>query len=347
MDQTGRAVPIELAGPGTSRRALLLGGLAGGLVLLAGGSAWRRAAHAPQLYRAARPAMGTVAEVLLAHPGPGGPALAEAALEEVGRVEARMTRFDPTSEVGRVNAGPGRFFPVSSMTGHVVRTALEVARATDGAFDPGLGALEALWGFYRHRAPASLPDARRLARQAAGAGYRQVELAGDLLRPRLRVGGAVRLDLGGIAKGYAVDRAAALLRGHGVRHALINVGGDLYALGTHPAGRPWQVGVRHPRRPGRYLTRLSLSDRAVATSGDYENFFIADGQRYHHLLDPRTGAPAPFHQSVTVTARSAMMADALATAAFATPPPQAERLLARMVHGGWLTVDRTGAILRG
>lgn len=347
MDQTGRAVSVGRAAGGASRRAVLCGGLAGGLVLLAGGSAWWEAARRTRIFRAARPAMGTMAEVVLAHPAPRGRALAEAALEEVREVEARMTRFDPASEVGRVNAEPGRFLPVSTMTGHVVRTGLEIARATDGRFDPALGALEALWGFYERRAPARLPDARRLAREASCAPYRQVELAGDERRPRLRVGEAVRLDLGGIAKGYAVDRAAALLRRHGVRHALINVGGDLYALGNHPEGRPWRVGVRHPRRPGRFLTILSLRDRAVATSGDYENFFMAGGQRYHHLLDPRTGAPAPFHQSVTVTAPSVMIADALATAAFTFPPAEAARLLGRRAPGGWMTVDRTGAILRG
>ncbi len=330
---------------GMGRRTLLTGGLAGGLLILGGGAVWL--GRALPLVRASVPAMGTVAEVLLPAPSARGEKLARAALDEIRDVEARMTRFDPASEIGRVNGEPGRAFAVSPMTAHVVRTALEIARVSGGSFDPALGRLGAIWGFYERRPPARLPDARELAPAAGRSLFGQVELGGGERRPRLRVSGPdAQLDLGGIAKGYAVDRAVALLRRHGVNHALVNVGGDLYALGRHPEGRPWQVGVRHPRDKGRFLEVLSIEDGAVATSGDYENFFMAGGRRYHHLLDPRTGRPAPFHQSVTVTAPSVMTADALATATSTSSPPQARGLLRRLAPGRWMTVDQTGAVFR-
>jgi thiamine biosynthesis lipoprotein len=289
--------------------------------------------------------MGTQATVLLAHDGAEAEALLREALAAIRDVERRMTRFVAASEIGRVNGSPGTAFPVSAETATVVGTALEVARASDGRFDPGLGVPGELWGFYDRRRPARLPDAGALRSWSGGAAYRAVELLNEGASASLRLrDGGVQLDLGGIAKGFAVDRAVRRLRAGGVRHALINVGGDLYALGSHPDGRPWQVGVRHPRVPGEFVSLLSLRDTAVATSGDYENFFVAQGRRFHHLLDPRTGRPARFHQSVTVTARSVMMADALATAAFASPRVEARRLLKRLSAGRWLAVDAEGSV---
>lgn len=149
--------------------------------------------------------------------------------------------------------------------------------------------------------------------------------------PSVRLGEPdAALDLGGIAKGFGVDAAVAALRDWGVRHALVGAGGDLYALGRSPEGDPWRIGVRDPANPRAAVATLELEDAGVATSGDYEQYFDHGGVRYHHLLDPRTGAPtrAP-HRSVTVTAESCMRADAAATALFGMPRAAAERLLAR------------------
>ena len=126
------------------------------------------------------------------------------------------------------------------------------------------------------------------------------------------------MDLGGIAKGYGVDRAVAALRAHGIEHGLVNVGGDLYALGERPDGSAWRVGVRDARDPTRIERTLELSNAAVATSGDYEQFFDHAGRRYHHLLDPRTGEPIQTRtHSVTIVQPTCMQADAAATASFA------------------------------
>jgi thiamine biosynthesis lipoprotein len=142
----------------------------------------------------------------------------------------------------------------------------------------------------------------------------------------------IHLDLGGIAKGYGIDRAIAALRAFGIAHAIVTVGGDLYAMGHAPTGRPWRVGIRSPHDPRALTATLEVSDRAVATSGDYERFFQWRGTRYHHLLDPETAAPrrTPLH-SATVLGERAMDADAAATAVFGMPRETAVRTARRLL----------------
>jgi thiamine biosynthesis lipoprotein len=134
------------------------------------------------------------------------------------------------------------------------------------------------------------------------------------------------VDLGAIAKGYAIDRALAVLRSFGITSAAINAGGDIGLLGSKQ-DRPWRIGVQHPRQPGEVLVTIEARDRAVVTSGDYERFFERDGRRYHHLFDPHSGYPADRCQSVTVLAPNAMLADALATALFVLGPEAGLALL--------------------
>jgi thiamine biosynthesis lipoprotein len=142
------------------------------------------------------------------------------------------------------------------------------------------------------------------------------------------------IDLGGIGKGYGVDQAVRALREWGIQNALVNVGGDLYALGVSEDGDPWTVGVRSPDDPNGLVTSLEMSDRAVATSGDYHQFFEHGGQRYHHLLDPRTGSPSRGRlRSVTVAAESCMDADAGATTAFVTSVSNARKIFPRVAPG--------------
>jgi thiamine biosynthesis lipoprotein len=147
----------------------------------------------------------------------------------------------------------------------------------------------------------------------------------------------VALDLGGIAKGHGVDRAVEALRARGVGQAVVNVGGDLYALGAAATGAPWRVGIRSPEDPSRLAGELEISDAAVATSGDYLQYFSHGGERYHHLLDPRTAAPrrTPV-RSVTVVAGTCLAADAAATAAFGLEPDRAARLLRARGQGAWI-----------
>lgn len=293
------------------------------------------AARRPALpVRRTLPVMGTIAEVVVTDADPRrAQAAIDAALEELRRVERLMTWFSPDSDVGRVNALAATApVAVSDETAGVLRDALAWAEASDGAFDPGVGRVVGLWDVIHRRVPPRPELVRRLAGRRF---YRAVDV--DRWRGRAVVRFAdreVALDLGGIAKGHAVDRAADVLRRRGITRAIVAVGGDLFALGTAADGGPWRVGVRLPDDPARLADTLEVREAAVATSGDYFRFFSHGGRRYHHLLDPATAAPRRTPaRSVTVTAARCVVADAAATAVFGMAPARAERLLAARAAG--------------
>lgn len=287
-----------------------------------------------RLVRRSVPLMGTVADLAVVHPDSRyGQAAIEAAVAELRRVERAMTRFSPVSDIGRANrlAGLGPV-PVGRETAVVLAAALRWAEASGGAFDPALGGAVELWDVGRRREP---PEASEAARFAGRGLHRAVELTSVAGGPAVLFHDRdVSLDLGGIAKGYGVDRAARALSAWGIRDGLVNVGGDLFALGCSEDGDPWEVGVRSPGTEGGLTATLRVSDEGVATSGDYEQFFEHDGRRYHHILDPASGEPRVTHShSLTVAAASCMAADAAGTAAFGMSRTSTERLLRRAAPG--------------
>lgn len=280
-----------------------------------------------RLVRRTVPVMGTLGEFAVLHPDRRfAHGALDAAAAELVRVERMLTRFSDTSDVGRVNRHAAReAVVVSEETARVIEAGLEWAVATGGAFDPSVGAIVELWDVtHRHE-----PPPERAVRRLAGRGfYRSVDLG------RVRGGVAVRLsdpevriDLGGIAVGYGVDRAVQVLRDWGIRRGLVNVGGDIYAMGASEDGDPWRIGVRSADDPAKLVGDVALEDAAVTTSGDYFQYFEYGGRRYHHLMDPASAAPAqaPWH-SVTVRADGCMTADAAATAAFVLGDRAAEVL---------------------
>jgi thiamine biosynthesis lipoprotein len=239
-----------------------------------------------------------------------------------------MTRFDPASDVGRANA---RAFAepvaVSEATAYVLAEALRWAAATRGAFDPALARATELWDVEHRRVPPATHDYARFAGRRL---YESVEL--DRWRNRAVVrfeDPDVGIDLGGIAKGYGVDRAVEALRAWGVTSALVNVGGDLFALGSSEDGNEWEIGIRSPEDPSQLKGVIRVEDRAVATSGDYERFFDYGDRRFHHLIDPGTGAPrVTARHTVTAVAPTCLAADAAATAGFGARPEAAARMAA-------------------
>lgn len=291
--------------------------LALGVGALAVASLPRALRRRDRLVRRQIPVMGTVAEVAVRHSDERWAQKAiDAAFAELRRVDRTMTRFDARSEIGRLNGAAGRYSKtVSDDTAAVLVAALAWAQASDGRFDPCLGRVSELWHVDTRHAP---PSAEELKGAAPGNHYRSLEVdrGGSVARASLDRGN-VAVDLGGIAKGYGVDLAAQALRDLGVFHALVNVGGDLVALGVDENEEPWRVGVRSPDHLDEVVEVLRVSDRAVATSGDYLQYFRYGGKRYHHLLDPRTGEPrSTGMRSITVEAASCMAADAAATTLF-------------------------------
>ncbi len=238
------------------------------------------------------------------------------------RVDAQMSTYRADSELSRFNdAPPGVWVEVSADTLAVTEAALAVARLSAGAFDPTVGALVDDWGF--GPGPSVAPSAAG-GRSGGlvtrvGHGLVQTRRAPPALRKRR---GEVRVDLSGIAKGFALDRIAAHLEGIGSGRYLIEIGGELRGRGRAPQGRPWRVGIEQPEASAGAVRRIvRLDGRALATSGDYLDYFERDGRRYCHIIDPRSGRPVDHGlTSVSVIAETAMRADALSTALMVLGP---------------------------
>lgn len=274
--------------------------------------------------------------------GPRAKAAVAEAVRVFDHVDTLMSAYRNTSDVARVNrlAGSG-WVTVSSETFSVLTSALAMARQSGGAFDPTIGPLVRLWGIGARKNPAvPRPDAIRSAMSKVS--YRRVKVDPVARRVFLEEPG-MALDLGGVAKGYAAGKAAEVLRRHGVKHGLIDAGGNIVAVGQHPEGRPWNVGIRNPRNTGAVLGMVTVSNMAVVTSGDYERYFILNGRRYHHILDPRTGYPAQGMRSVTIIAPSSMQADLMSTAVFVLGPERGLRFAGRFEVDA-LIVDSSGGL---
>ncbi|MEO8484207.1 MAG: FAD:protein FMN transferase [Acidobacteriota bacterium] len=230
------------------------------------------------------------------------------------------SRFDPHSELRRLIAQPGVPVHVSPMLYEVLQFAIACAEASGGAFDPTIGARMEARGFTRHY--QSGVESGSGAATGPDVTYRDVEIDAEHLTVTLRR--PLVLDLGGVAKGLAVDLAASALREY--RNFVVDAGGDLFLSGLNAHDEPWRVGIRHPRREGETIAMLRVSNRAVCTSGDYERRSGADG--HSHLMDARTSQPALAAVSATVLAPTAIVADAFATAAFALGPAEGIAFLA-------------------
>jgi thiamine biosynthesis lipoprotein len=306
-----------------SRREIIAVGV-GAFVIAAAPFLRRRGAR---LARRTVPVMGTIAELAVVHDDPvTAHAAMDSAIAELRRVEALMSRYAAASDVGRANRFAARdAVEVSTETAAVLEAAIAWAMASDGAFDPCIGRAVTLWDVEHRTAPPPAAEVRRLAGRGL---YRALDVTGGA-RPRVRLASRdAEVDLGGIAKGYGVDRAADTLRRWGVTRGVVNVGGDLYAMGRSEDGDPWRVGIRSPRDPDGLTGSIEVTDAAIATSGDYERFFEYRGRRYHHLLDPRTATPRQSAtHSVTIRAPSCLDADAAATALFGLDRALARRLL--------------------
>ena len=288
------------------------------------------------VYTRAGTAMGTVVEMkVVATTEDAAERELDAAFQELRRVEQMATPYDPGSELSRINARTDSLFTLSGELDTMFAQAMNVSGRSGGAFDPTIGALVAAWGFPDHPA---LPDSAAVPHALHRAHNPRSWIDAD---PKSV------LDLGGIAKGWGVDRAADVL-GRRSGACLVNAGGDLVVRGTKPGGAPWLVGVQHPRDPTALYCRMNVPPGfAVATSGDYEREFEVDGVRYHHLLDPKTGYPARGLVSATVVAPTCAEADAWATAAFVLGPVEGLGALEREkdLEGLLLELAPDGAIV--
>jgi FAD:protein FMN transferase len=235
---------------------------------------------------------------------------AAAAMEEIGRIEARFSRYRPDSELSRINAAAmrGGTVDLDEETAGLIDYAFACYGKSDGLFDISSGLLRKAWDFSSGRIPSDDEIAALLPRIGLD------KVGWDKPHLTFQVRG-MELDFGGIGKEYAADRAAGVCKAIGIRHGLVDLGGDIRSVGPRPGGQPWRIGIRHPRNPLRAMASIELVDGAIATSGDYERFIEIEGRRYCHILDPRTGWPVRGLSSVSVMTAECLAAGSLATIA--------------------------------
>lgn len=265
-----------------------------------------------EIFQTTKPLMGTaVSMAVVSQDARRAYAALDAAFDEMARLEAMMSVFRKDSELNRLNEEASRHpVTVSEELFQVIELSLQISQITHGAFDITVGPLMNLWPFYKKE--KTLPSSEALQEVLSRVGYRHLVVSSKDRSVFFAISG-MALDLGGIAKGFAIDRAVRVLKGYGMAAALVNAGGDIFAYGSKPNGQPWRVGLQHPRDSKELLAVLSMSDMAMVTSGDYERYFLKDGKRYSHIIDPRSGFTARETASVTVMAESAAYADGLAT----------------------------------
>src|SRR5439155_8014822 len=269
----------------------------------------------------------------------------EAIFREFDRLEGLLSTWRDGSDIQRLNAAAGKHpVPVGTELREILRTARQVSDWTSGKFDVTFGVMSGLWKFDYQNQDGTIPEPSEVVRRRKLIDYRDLEVDERAGTAFLRREGMV-VNLGGIGKGYAVDRARDILRGRGFHDFMVQFGGDMYAAGRR-GDRPWRLGIQDPRGPAnRIFAAMDLSESTFSTSGDYERSFIKDGRRYHHILDPATGEPAEGCRSVTRMTGSVTIADGLSTGVFVLGPEAGMALIERLPDVDGIIVSAKNAVL--
>jgi thiamine biosynthesis lipoprotein len=282
--------------------------------------------------------MDTMVSITYYDPSAGD--IIEDAFTEIRRIEDLMSSHKPTSEIGKINSAPAQTpVKVSKETFELIEKSLYYSRVTDGAFDITIGPILRLWDILNGK--EKIPSHGDIAAALDLVGYQFVTLdekntTVSLEKPNMS------LDLGGVAKGYAIDRAREIILKGGLKSAVIDAGGDVWAIGSKPDGGRYNIGVRHPRDLQELLTVVPIRDKSIVTSGDYQRYFVKDGVRYHHIFDPHVGKPANSGLiSVTLIGPDGAEGDILATAVFVLGKEKGLELLESLpdVAGMLITED--------
>ena len=254
----------------------------------------------------------------------------DAIAHEFRRLEDLMSNWRNDSDIQKLNAAAGDHpVAVSTEIRDLLRTANQISEWTNGKFDVTFGVLSGLWKFDYQNEDATIPNPVEVARRRKLINYRDLKVDDPHGTAFLANKGMVA-NLGGIGKGYAVDRARDILDTAGFRNYMIQFGGDMYVAGN-AHDRPWRLGIQDPRGTDSHIfASIELSDSTFSTSGDYERFFIKDGRRYHHIIDPATGEPSIGCRSVTIIAKSATIADGLSTGVFIMGPEDGMALIEKL-----------------
>ncbi|MGH8253788.1 MAG: FAD:protein FMN transferase [Steroidobacteraceae bacterium] len=297
--------------------------------------------HAEWLSRTVDGTMGTrIVVELWSDDKAAGERDIDAVMAEMRHIDTTMSTYKPDSEISRVNAqaaqGPVK---ISAELFGLLETSLEYSRITEGAFDITYASVGFMYDFRAHHRPTE----QQIDAALPAVNYHHVLLDRATRTVRFSQAG-VRIDLGGIAKGYSVDRGIEILQKRGIKHALVSAGGDSRIIGDR-FGKPWIVGIRHPDHKEQVIARLPLVDTAISTSGDYERYFDENGVRYHHIIDPRTGHSASAVRSATVLAPTATRTDGLSKTAFVLGAEEAIRIYEKLGDVDAVIVRPDGKVL--
>lgn len=286
------------------------------------------------MYKESRTLMDTYCTITVVSPSREKAAEAiERGFAEIKKLELLLNYFSDDSEISALNRAAGEEpVEVSAETLDMMQKTLKISEATGGAFDPTIAPIIKLWDFSKRREDSSLPDIKAVIKALKLVDHTKIEISGTEI---LLTEEGMEVDLGGIAKGYAADKALEAITASGIDSALVAVAGDIRGSGISTSGKAWKVGIQDPRpdkvseRPWEdVFASIYLEDTAISTSGDYQRFFIKDGKRYHHILDTRTGFPADTDLvSASVIAPMGYIADGLSTAVFALGAVKGKRLL--------------------
>ncbi len=263
----------------------------------------------------------------------------DASISEIRRIETLMTTWRPDSEISRINAAAGKSaISVSEETLAIIKDSIHTSAISEGTFDITFHTLHGLWKFDEDLDPHP-PTDKDIKARLPFVGFKNI-IVDDAKKTVMLAKEKTQIGLGGIAKGYAVDRAVAVLEKAGLTSFFVQAGGDLFARGKKPDGTDWQAGIRDPRGPeNKWFAKLPLSDHAFSTAGDYERSYVVGGKRYHHIIDPRTGYPATACRSVTIWATSALVADEIDDAVFILGPKKGLELVESLDGVGAVIVD--------
>jgi thiamine biosynthesis lipoprotein len=302
-------------------------------------------ACAPQkerVFKKSRSVMDTFVTItVVARTSTGADEAIDKAFHEIERLEKAATFYSPDSEISRINLNAGTSpVKVSPDILDLLTKARQVSEVTDGAFDLSIGPVISLYDFRNEINPGNSEVREALSL----VGYRNMSINREQSTVFLRKSGML-IDAGGIMKGYAAGRAAEVLKKHGIRSGIVAVAGDIRTFGLKPDGKPWRVGIRHPRGKGQddIIGVIQLSDMSISTSGDYERFFVLNGRRIHHLISPKTGYPAEGCQSVSIVSPDGAFADAYSTAIFILGPEKGLKAIEKAGLEG-IIIDRNGIV---
>lgn len=309
-----------------------------GLFVQLGGDSGRH------LYKETRSSLYTLVTITVVGDSPEKARKAcDAAYLELERLGRLLNFYAADSEISAINRNAGiKPVGVSKDTLDIIKAAVYVSEQTEGGFDITVGPIVKLWDFKKK----VVPSAASIAERMPFVGYKNIVIDTAASTVYLKKVG-VQMDLGGILKGFAADKAAEILKENGIEDGIVAVAGDIKLFGRQPDGRPWNIGIQNPRPKGdndALLATVNLGTQGVSTSGDYQRYFMQDGIRYHHLLNPRTGYPESLCRSVTVIAPEATLTDAFATGIFIMGPQKGIAALEKLGLDG-IIVDKDGAIL--